>query len=131
MTGSIDQNGRVQAVGGVNEKIEGFFRVCKKRGLTGDQGVLLPEDNVQHLMLDPEVVEAVEAGRFRVYPVATVDQALTLLTGQPAGEPDEEGRFPEDSANGRVQRRLDQLAELARRLAVERKEALEDGKPTS
>jgi len=86
VTGSVDQYGRVQPIGGVNEKIEGFFDICKARGLTGEQGVIIPATNVQHLMLKQEVIEAVEAGQFHIYPVKTVDEGLELLTGIPAGE---------------------------------------------
>ena len=86
VTGSIDQHGRIQAIGGVNEKIEGFFDICSKRGLSGDQGVLIPVANVKHLMLRRDVIEAVEAGQFHVYPVDHVDLCLELLTGLPAGE---------------------------------------------
>jgi lon-related putative ATP-dependent protease len=111
VTGSVNQLGEVQAIGGVNEKIEGFFDVCAARGLTGDQGVVIPSTNVDHLMLRDRVVEAVAAGRFHVFPVKTVDQALELLTGAPAGERDDAGRFPGDSVNGRVEARLRAFAE--------------------
>jgi lon-related putative ATP-dependent protease len=114
ITGSVDQQGRVQAIGGVNEKIEGFFDICQKRGLSGDQGVLIPVANVKHLMLRRDVIEAVEAGRFQVYPVAHVDQALTLLTGIPAGERDAGGEFPEGSLNRRICERLVAFAEQRR-----------------
>jgi lon-related putative ATP-dependent protease len=114
ITGSIDQHGRIQAIGGVNEKIEGFFDLCDKRGLTGDQGVLIPVANVKHLMLRADVIEAVEANRFRVFPVDHVDQALSILTGEAAGERDSEGGFPEGSINRRVCDRLRNLAEKRR-----------------
>ncbi len=117
VTGSVNQHGRIQAIGGVNEKIEGFFDVCRARGLTGEQGVLIPDSNVQHLMLRRDVREAVEAGRFHVYAVETVDEGISLLTGMPAGEPDEAGDYPADSVNGRVARRLAELAEQRRRFA--------------
>lgn len=117
VTGSIDQHGRVQPIGGVNEKIEGFFDICKARGLTGEQGVIIPAANVQHLMLKQEVVEAVEEGRFHVYPVKTVDEGLELLTGIPAGERDAKGAFPKGSVNQRVEARLIELAEKQRALA--------------
>lgn len=112
VTGSVNQHGRVQAIGGVNEKIEGFFDICKERGLTGEQGVLIPDSNVKHLMLRDDVVDAVREGTFRVYPIETVDQGIELLTGVPAGERDEEGNYPEDSINGMVERRLAELAEI-------------------
>jgi lon-related putative ATP-dependent protease len=111
VTGSVNQHGRVQAIGGVNEKIEGFFDICKSRGLTGDQGVLIPASNVKHLMLRQDVIDAVADGKFAIYPVSHVDEGIELLTGMPAGEPDEAGRYPEDSINGLVQRRLEEMAE--------------------
>ncbi len=111
VTGSVDQHGRVQAIGGVNEKIEGFFDLCNSRGLTGDQGVLIPASNVQHLMLRQDVIDAVAAGKFHIYPVEHVDQGIEILTGVPAGERDEAGNYPEGSINQRVEARLAQLAE--------------------
>jgi lon-related putative ATP-dependent protease len=114
LTGSVDQHGRIQAIGGVNEKIEGFFDICSKRGLSGEQGVLIPQANVKHLMLRREVIEAVEAGKFQVYAVENVDQALSLLTGLPAGERDENGEFPDGSLNQRICERLVELAEQRR-----------------
>lgn len=106
ITGSINQMGEVQAIGGVNEKIEGFFELCSARGLTGDQGVVIPQANVQHLMLRREVVEACEAGRFALYAIGHVDEAIALFTGLKAGARVEDGDFPEDSLNARVERRL-------------------------
>ncbi|MGC9358310.1 MAG: S16 family serine protease, partial [Anaerolineae bacterium] len=106
VTGSVNQHGQVQAIGGVNEKIEGFFDICKARGLTGDQGVLIPRSNVKHLMLRHDVVEAVEEGQFHIYPVATVDEGIEVLTGIAAGKRDEEGNYPEGSINARVEKRL-------------------------
>ena len=114
VTGAVNQHGEVQAIGGVNEKVEGFFDICAQRGLTGKQGVLIPQANVQHLMLRPDVVEACREGKFHVYPVTHVDQGIELLTGVPAGERDEDGRFAEGSINARVEQRLLVLAELAR-----------------
>jgi lon-related putative ATP-dependent protease len=114
ITGSIDQQGRIQAIGGVNEKIEGFFDICSKRGLSGDQGVLIPVANVKHLMLRQDVVEAVEAQQFQVFPVDHVDQALSLLTGQPAGAKDDKGEFPDGSVNRKIRDRLMDFAEKRR-----------------
>lgn len=110
VTGSVSQYGQAQAIGGVNEKIEGFFDVCSARGLTGDQGVIVPAANVENLVLRADVVDAVRGSKFAVYGVRTVDEALELLTGQPAGVQDEDGQFPEGSVNARV---LDQLVEFA------------------
>ena len=106
ITGSVNQHGQVQAIGAVNEKIEGFFDICRERGLTGDQGVIIPRANVRHLMLRGEVREAAREGRFHIYAADHVDQVISLCTGLPAGHPDANGIYPEDSANGRVQRRL-------------------------
>jgi lon-related putative ATP-dependent protease len=117
VTGSVNQHGEAQPIGGVNEKIEGFFDICKARGLTGGQGVIIPASNVQHLMLRRDVVEAVKAGQFRVYAVETVDQAIELLTGIPAGERDRKGNFPEGGINQRVEARLIDLAERQRAFA--------------
>jgi lon-related putative ATP-dependent protease len=114
ITGSIDQHGRIQAIGGVNEKIEGFFDICSKRGLSGDQGVLIPVANVKHLMLRQDVVEAVEAQQFQVFPVDHVDQALSLLTGQSAGAKDDKGEFPDGSVNRKIRDRLLDFAEKRR-----------------
>lgn len=116
VTGSVDQFGNVQAIGGVNEKIEGFFAVCQERGLTGEQGVLIPRTNVRNLMLRSEVVQAVENGQFAIYPISTIDEGIELLTGTPAGVADDNGIFPEGSVNRRVQERL--LAFARRWLAL-------------
>jgi predicted ATP-dependent protease len=114
VTGSVDQHGHVQAIGAVNEKIEGFFDLCAKRGLTAEQGVLIPASNVTHLMLREDVVDAVRAGRFAVYAVATVDEAIELLTGLPAGAPDARGVMAEDGINSRVQMRLHEFSLIRR-----------------
>jgi len=114
MTGSVDQHGHVQAIGGVNEKIEGFYDLCARRGLDGTHGVLIPAANVKHLMLRQDVVDAVAAGRFAVYAVDHVDQALESLTGMPAGERDGNGEFPQGSLNRRVCERLAGMAEQRR-----------------
>ena len=111
VTGSINQHGRVQAIGGVNEKIEGFFDVCNERGLTGHQGVLIPAANVRHLMLNRRVVAAVEAGKFSVFPIKTIDEGMALLTGMPTGKRDDTGRFPPGSLNERVEQHLHELAQ--------------------
>ncbi|MDH3671925.1 MAG: AAA family ATPase [Gammaproteobacteria bacterium] len=117
VTGSVNQHGQVQAIGGVNEKIEGFFDVCKARCLAGDQGVLIPAANVKHLMLRQDIVEMAAAGKFHVYAVETIDQVMSLLTGVPAGERDRNGNFPEGSINQRVEHRLAALAQLQQKFA--------------
>ena len=110
VTGSVNQLGRVQVVGGINEKIEGYFEVCKARGLTGQQGVVIPKDNVKHLMLREDVVEAVESGEFAIYAVSNIDEAITLLTGIEAGERGADGKYPEGSVNFRVEEALTRFA---------------------
>ena len=119
VTGSVNQLGQVQAIGGVNEKIEGFFGLCKARGLTGAQGVIIPASNVRHLMLRQDVVDAVRNRQFNIYAVETVDQGIELLTGVPAGEREPGGKFPEGSVNARVEARLIEFAE--KRLAAAQK----------
>ncbi|MCW9023998.1 MAG: AAA family ATPase [Gammaproteobacteria bacterium] len=117
ITGSVNQLGQVQAIGGVNEKIEGFFDICHARGLTGEQGVIIPEANIKHLMLRTDVVEAVKTGRFNIYAVNHVDQVMELMTGIEAGEKDEKGEFPVESVNGLVQKRLTEMTEARRKFA--------------
>ncbi|MGI5952754.1 MAG: Lon-insertion domain-containing protein [Brooklawnia sp.] len=114
ITGAIDQHGRVLPIGAVNEKVEGFFDVCSACGLTGEQGVVIPAANVRHLMLRADVIEAVEAGRFSVYAAASLDEALAILSGLEPGTPDEDGDYPEGSANSLVAARLERLS--ARRM---------------
>jgi lon-related putative ATP-dependent protease len=122
VTGSVDQLGRIQAIGGVNEKIEGFFDACQTTGFTGRQGVIIPASNVKHLMLRQDVVSAATQERFRIVPIETVDQGMALLTGIPAGEPDAEGNYPAGTINRRISARLDAFAaravELARNIAI-------------
>lgn len=118
VTGSVDQHGNVQPIGGVNEKIEGFFRVCRMRGLTGRQGVVIPEANTRNLMLGDEVVYAVESGSFSVWAVRTVDEATERLMGIPAGERAADGTYPDGSLHRRVEERLERFAEQARRLGA-------------
>jgi lon-related putative ATP-dependent protease len=115
VTGSVNQHGEIQAIGGVNEKIEGFFDTCAGRGLDGSQGVLIPKANVAHLMLREDVRQAAEAGRFAIYPVTTVDEAIALLTGLEAGERGGDGLFPEGTINRRVEDRLEELSQLHKR----------------
>jgi predicted ATP-dependent protease len=118
VTGSVNQHGQIQAIGAVNEKIEGFFDLCKARGRLTGQGVLVPSSNVRHLMLRQDVVDAVRAGTFHVYAVETIDQGIEILTGILAGERDAAGTFPEGSVNRKVEVRLVELAE--KRLAAGR-----------
>jgi lon-related putative ATP-dependent protease len=110
VTGSLNQKGEIQPIGGVNEKIEGFFDVCKAKGLTGNQGVIIPHQNAQNLMLRKDVVEAVEQGKFHIYPVKTIDQGIEILTGAKAGEKKVDGAFEEDTINYVVDQELQRLA---------------------
>jgi len=116
VTGSVNQHGQIQAVGGINEKIEGFFDLCRARGLPGGQGVLIPQANVRHLMLREDVVEAVRDGRFAVHAVSSVDEGMALLTGRPAGERGADGRFPAGSVNGEIERVLQEGVERLKQL---------------
>ncbi|KRT36183.1 Lon protease family protein [Acetomicrobium hydrogeniformans] len=116
VTGSVDQFGNIQPIGGVNEKIEGFFRYCKLRGLTGEQGVMIPKQNLIHLMLDHEVLEAVEEGKFHIWAIDTVDEGLEILTGVPAGVPDESGKYPDETVHGKAKERLRFFMEEAAKL---------------
>jgi predicted ATP-dependent protease len=117
VTGSVNQHGIVQPIGGVNEKIEGFYDICAQRGLTGDQGVLIPAANADNLMLRQEVVAAAEAGDFHIYPVETIDQGIALLTGCKAGTRDEQGAYPDGTINAMIEARLRAFAEQRRRFA--------------
>ena len=114
VTGSVNQNGEIQAIGGVNEKIEGFFEICRTLGLNGDQGVMIPASNVQNLMLKEEIIEAAESGKFSIYPVKTIDEGIEVLTGVKAGEKGPDGSFEEGSVNYRVDNRLREMAERFR-----------------
>lgn len=114
VTGSVNQHGEIQPIGGVNQKIEGFFKVCRQRGLTGTQGVLIPVSNAPHLQLELEVIEAVEQGLFAIYPVSTIDEGIEILTGVEAGLPDAQGRFPEGTVNALVDARLREMASIIR-----------------
>ena len=114
VTGAINQHGDVQAIGGVNEKIEGFYDICKSRGLTGNQGVLIPTANIKHLMLRKDVIESVTAGEFHIYPVDHVDEGIEILTGIKAGELQKDGTYPQGTINRMVK---DRLERMARRLA--------------
>jgi predicted ATP-dependent protease len=114
VTGSVNQRGYVQAIGGVNEKLEGFFEICKAKGLTGENGAMIPASNVQNLMLKEEVVRAGETGKFAIYPVRTIDEGIGFLTGMPAGERQADGSYPEGTVNYLVDKRLREMAEMAR-----------------
>lgn len=112
VTGSVNQKGEIQAIGGVNEKLEGFFDTCKATGLTGDQGAMIPASNVQNLMLKEEIIEAARDGKFHIYPVRTIDEGIEVLTGVKAGERKPDGTFEEDTVNYLVDKRLREMAEV-------------------
>ena len=115
VTGSVNQAGEVQAIGGATYKIEGFYKVCKARGLTGSQGVMIPKDNVRNLVLNREVVDAVEAGQFHIYAVSTIDEGIEVLTGVEAGELGDDGEYPNGTVHHLVERQLSEMSRSARR----------------
>ncbi|MFB6344259.1 MAG: S16 family serine protease [bacterium] len=122
VTGSVNQHGEIQAIGGVNAKIEGFFRVCRELGLTGDQGVIIPESNVQDLMLRQDIREAVENGQFEIHAISDVDEGIEILTGEPTGERGDDGTYPDGTVKGAVQDRLRNLAQTTRAFGRDREE---------
>ncbi|RNC73248.1 MAG: ATP-binding protein [Desulfuromonadales bacterium] len=125
VTGSVNQLGKVQPIGGVNFKIEGFYAVCKSKGLTGEQGVIIPKTNERHLMLNDEVIQAVRDGKFHVWSVETIDQGIEILTGVPAGELQEDGTWPEGTINGLVDRRLREMLESMKKHGADKDEKKE------
>ncbi len=126
VTGSVNQQGQVQAIGGVNEKIEGFFDICQKRGLTGTQGVLIPQANMQHLMLRRDVIDACSSGKFFIYPVTMIDEGIALLTGRQAGARDSDGHYAPQSINRLVEDRLHAFARIRQSFGREARSSLED-----
>jgi len=120
VTGSVNQKGEVQPIGGVNEKIEGFYYTCKSMGLTGKQGVIIPERNIKNLMLNDEVIEAVKKGKFHIYAVKTIDEGIEILTGVPAGEMKKDGTYPENTVNYLVAKKLEELTEKYTALSKEK-----------
>jgi len=124
ITGSINQLGQIQAIGGVNEKIEGFFAVCKAKELTGEQGVIIPTSNQRHLMLKREVIEAVEAGRFHIWTVRTVEEAIPLLTDRDTGARQKDGSYPKGTLHHAV---VQQLSNYAKALQASNKPAAKPG----
>ena len=131
VTGSVNQNGEVQAIGGVNEKIEGFFEVCKARGLTGDQGVLIPKSNVQHLILKDEVVEVVSKGSFHIYPISMIDEGIEVLTGVKVGKKLPDGSFEAGSINDRVDKQLRGMAKKLKEFSLLEKKGKEESEEGS
>jgi len=127
VTGSVNQKGEIQPIGGVNQKIEGFFQVCKAKGLRGNQGVMIPHQNLRNLMLRQEVVDVVKKGEFHVYAISTVDEAMEILVGAEAGERRQDGTYPEGSINYRVDKQLKEMAAKLRSFSA----PLAEGKRTS
>jgi lon-related putative ATP-dependent protease len=117
VTGSVNQQGQIQPIGGVNQKIEGFFATCKAKGLTGEQGVLVPATNQRHLMLRNEVIDAVRRGEFHIWPIKTLDEGLALLSDLNPGQPDEKGNYPKGSFNALVNQRLEELAQAVQQFS--------------
>ena len=127
VTGSVNQKGEIQPIGGVNQKIEGFFQICQAKGLTGDQGVIIPRQNLRNLMLREEVTEAVKNGKFHIYAVSSVDEGVEVLTGVEAGEKKEDGIYPEASINSKVDKKLKDMAAKLRQFAVPQAEEKKGG----
>lgn len=126
VTGSVNQHGEIQPIGGVTEKVTGFYEVCKVFGFTGDQGVLIPKSNVKNLTLKTEIVESVREGKFHIYPVDTIDRGIEILTGKPAGERDEDGNYPEDTVNWAVEKHLNKFAKGLKQFRSEQAEPAEE-----
>ena len=122
VTGSVNQHGVVQAIGGVNEKIEGFYDVCVAKGLSGEQGVMIPQANAVHLMLRDDVIEAVRAGRFHIWTVSTIDEGIEHLTGVPAGKSGANGLYPRDSVNFLIMQKLLFFAESLKKFPQDEKD---------
>ena len=124
VTGSVNQKGKIQAIGGVNQKVEGFFEVCKSKGFTGRQGVMIPKANQKNLMLKKEVVDTVKRKKFHIYTVSTVEEGIEILTGRPAGKADKDGNYPPGTVFAAVQKKLRQY----HRNALQLKKKLESEK---
>jgi predicted ATP-dependent protease len=119
VTGSVNQKGQIQAIGDVNQKVEGFYEVCKEKGVTGQQGVIIPAANIQNLMLKKEVVDAVKKKQFHIYRVYTVEEGIEILTGKPAGKPNKKGIYPDGTVYGAVQKKLKEYIKRAEKLKKE------------
>jgi predicted ATP-dependent protease len=121
VTGSVNQKGEIQPIGGVNQKIEGFFKICQIRGLSGDQGVLIPHQNLRNLMLREEVVEAVRKGQFHIYSAKTIDEGIEILMGTSAGKRQKSGSYPKNTVNYLIDKRLKEMAERLKDFRTEEK----------
>ena len=116
VTGSVNQKGEIQPIGGVNDKIEGFFQICKMRGLNGNHGVIIPKQNVTNLNLSDEIVNAVKKGDFHVYAISSIEEGIEILTGVPAGKKDSNGNFPAGSVNYLAYEKLKKYAEISKKM---------------
>jgi predicted ATP-dependent protease len=119
VTGSVNQKGKIQAIGDVNQKVEGFFEVCKEKGMNGQQGVMIPAANAQNLMLKKEVIDAVKQNKFHIYRVSSVEEGIEILTGVPAGKPNKKGIYPDGTAYGAVQKKLKYYLERSQKIKKE------------
>jgi predicted ATP-dependent protease len=129
VTGSVNQNGEIQAIGGVNQKIEGHFDICRIKGLTGSQGVMIPRANQRNLMLRSDVVDAAKAGKFHVFAVGTIDEGIEVLTGNAAGQRDDQGKYPAGSINDRVEKKLQRFTKQQKQPATSDKKSKSRLKP--
>ena len=115
VTGSVNQKGEIQPIGGVNDKIEGFFQICKMRGLDGTHGVMIPQQNIRNLNLSNEIVQAVKDGKFHIYAISTIEEGIEILTGVPAGKKDSQGHFPAGSVNALAYEKLKKYAQISQK----------------
>jgi predicted ATP-dependent protease len=118
VTGSVNQNGQIQAVGGINEKIEGFFDICKIKGSAKKNGIIIPASNIKHLMLKEEVVEAVRRGKFAIFAINSIDEGIEILTGKKSGKRGSDGKFPKESINALIEKKLKLFANKSRRKRI-------------
>ena len=128
VTGSVNQHGEIQPIGGVNQKIEGFFDVCQAKGITGKQGVIIPKSNIRNLTLKNRIIDAVKKGKFHIYPISTIDEGMEILTGVEAGKRDKDGSFAENTVNGKVQNKLIYLMKEQAKLRKEAEAEIKDEK---
>lgn len=126
VTGSVNQKGEIQPIGGVNHKIEGFFRVCQAKGFSGEQGVLIPHQNIRNLMLQEEVVEAVRRSQFHIYTAKTIDEGIEILTGVPAGIRQQDGTYPDGTINFLVDKKLQSMSDKLKRFSADEKAEKKD-----
>jgi predicted ATP-dependent protease len=119
VSGSVNQKGKIQAIGDVNQKVEGFYEVCKEKGLTGEQGVMIPKSNTKNLMLKREVLNVVKQKKFHIYQVSSVEEGIEILTGVPAGKANKQGNYPQGTVYGAVQKKLKYYLERSQKIKKE------------